>query len=396
MAFTLQTYVADPTLITGDVRLPAFIADPTLVVKGEFGEFIADPTAVLVSAKFPAYIADPTAVIAAAKFSAFIADPTLIPAGAFPEFILATPGGLPGAYKMLQGLSKSMTGIKGAAATASKSRQYLTKSMTGFSGLPKTLELFGKSMNGVVGVITTAFNTPKTLQGFTKSMQSYPFGGMVKQPQYATKTMQGVVGVVGASTKSLQGFISAKGGYVQVTGVSAKTLQLFGKAALGSISVGATYSTITMHTERQAFSTYTNFPFNSFAKFNNVFLGAGDGGLFALAGATDNGTPIDAVARTGYTDFQTSKLKRVDYMYIGYRTDGEMILRVFTDETTMREYLVTPTGKTGMSVQRVRIGKGVSARYWQFEIANKDGSDFDLNVMEFKPVVLARRIGGNA
>ena len=152
---------------------------------------------------------------------------------------------------------------------------------------------------------------------------------------------------------------------------------------------------IAMHTERQALTTYSNFPFNSFALFNGVYLAAGDGGLFALAGATDDGAFIDAAARVGITDFGTSHLKRVDRMYVGYRTDGDLVLRVFTDEVTVRDYALKASGASGLHGNHVRIGKGVQARYWQFEIRNTNGSDFELNMIEVKPQVLHRRVGGS-
>jgi hypothetical protein len=149
-----------------------------------------------------------------------------------------------------------------------------------------------------------------------------------------------------------------------------------------------------MHTEKQAFTTYTNFPFNSFAKFNDVWLGAADGGLFVLAGATDDGTFIDAAVRVGITDFSTSHLKRVARMYVGYRADGDMQLNVTTDENQTRSYALRSTGNSGIHGNHVRIGKGLKARYWQFELQNVDGADFELNTMEIKPDVLKRRIGG--
>ncbi len=151
---------------------------------------------------------------------------------------------------------------------------------------------------------------------------------------------------------------------------------------------------VSMHTERQALTTYSNYPFNSFALFNGVYLAAGDGGLFALAGATDDGAFIDAAARVGMTDFGTSHLKRVDRLYVGYRTDGDLVLRVFTDEVTVRDYALKSSGAVGLHGNHVRIGKGVQARYWQFEIQNTNGADFELNMIEVKPQVLRRRVGG--
>jgi len=149
-----------------------------------------------------------------------------------------------------------------------------------------------------------------------------------------------------------------------------------------------------MHTEAQALSQYDNFPFNSFARLGNVYLGASDEGVFAIGGDTDDGAIIAAAARVGISDFGTSLLKRVDRAYIGYRTDGNLIMRVITDEVNQRDYLVEASGASGLHGNHVRIGRGLRARYWQFEILNQNGADFELNMIELKPTRLHRRIGG--
>ena len=95
------------------------------------------------------------------------------------------------------------------------------------------------------------------------------------------------------------------------------------------------------------------------------------------------------------SDFNTLHLKKVDRMYVGYRASGDLILRVFTDEVNVRDYKLTATGKSGMHGNYVRMGKGVEAQYYQFEIQNVDGADFQLNMMELKPTVLRRRVSGN-
>jgi hypothetical protein len=67
---------------------------------------------------------------------------------------------------------------------------------------------------------------------------------------------------------------------------------------------------------------------------------------------------------------------------------------VFTDEVTQRDYLLTATGKSGLHGNHVRLGKGLVARYWQFEVRNQGGAAFELNAIELKPTQLRRRVGG--
>lgn len=154
------------------------------------------------------------------------------------------------------------------------------------------------------------------------------------------------------------------------------------------------YPALVMQTETQALTQYDDYPFNSFAAFNGAFLAASEDGVFVLAGDTDNGTLIQACARVGMTDFETSHLKRVDRCYVGYRASGDMVLRVICDETDAREYRLADTHESGLHGNHVRIGRGLYARYWQFELENRLGSDFSLDMIELEPTKLRRRRGG--
>lgn len=156
----------------------------------------------------------------------------------------------------------------------------------------------------------------------------------------------------------------------------------------------ASATTLVMQTERGALTRYTNYPFNSFAAFNGVFLGACDDGVFALTGADDAGTAIAAAARVGITDFGTSHLKRIERIYVGYRSTGRMVLRVITEERWTRDYALAPATHAGLHGAHVRLGRGLEARYWQFELQNDAGGDFDQDMMEMKPIKLKRRVGG--
>jgi hypothetical protein len=210
--------------------------------------------------------------------------------------------------------------------------------------------------------------------------------------------MQGYTGTIGEAVLTLPMVQFIGSGYEAVSGAVQLTLPHLQIVATGERPAtvpGSTASnTIVMHTEAMALSTYSNFPFNSFAAFNGVYLGAYAGGIFTLGGDTDNGALIQAAARVGITDFSTSFLKRVDRIYVGYRTDGNLILRVITDEVDQRDYRLPVQGKSGLHGNHVRLGKGLEARYWQFEVRNQGGAYFDLNTIELKPTKLRRRVGG--
>ena len=318
-----------------------------------------------------------------------------------PPFIAATGTGVAGAS--IQS-SVTLQGITGSGASAISSNV-----------IRRALEAVSVAAAGQIGVSTTRLEAP-----ITTAVASTPYVGVSDQTlAQAVAASAGIVGVVGLSRATLARMILATKGYSGVVATSVVTLPLFVQTssgytpavgvsvnvslpliiatATGIESTGANFTTITMHTESQALSTYSNYPFNSFAKLNGVYLGASDAGIFALAGNTDAGVPIAASVRFGVTDFGSTKLKRVDGAYVAYRTDGDLVLRVTTDETITYDYALAAAGvagAVGVKGNHVRVGKGLNARFWQFEVSNVNGSDFDLNSLDVKYGLLKRKVGG--
>lgn len=377
MAFTLQSYVADPTL----------------AIAGKLPSYVADPTAVSAGPHLQAFVADPTAVSAGPHLQAFVADPTLAIAGKLPAFVTDTAVGQPGKYVSPQVFAKSMTGVVGVVATTAKTLQNFTKSMGGFSSPLKTLQHFTKSMTGVVGVVGSM---EKTTEYITKTMRADPFGSMPKTMGFLSSVKTGLSGAVGSMSKTAQPLTTAKAGYVQVTGTTAKTLGLFQKSMTGTLSSSTSYITVSMHTEKQALTIYTNFPFNSFCQFGGKVYGVSDAGLFELTGATDNGVAIAAIATGGVSDFGDSHLKVIDRVHVGYRTDGDIAFSITQhDDGQTYTYPMPSFGVPGIFGRRVPFGRGLRARYFQWSVANVNGSDMEIDAIEFNVRAYSRRIGGS-
>ena len=164
--------------------------------------------------------------------------------------------------------------------------------------------------------------------------------------------------------------------------------------AEGTASLPSNYQTWVLNTRKGALTSYgPEFQFNSYALFNGAVLGCGPSGVVVLGTqADDNGTKIDAVARTGKSDYDRSLLKRVPRLYIDYQTDGDMIFRTITSESGTRSYLLPTNNVIGFQQRRVPIGKGPKAAYWQYEMENVNGSDFTTRGIMAYPVMLRRRI----
>ena len=72
----------------------------------------------------------------------------------------------------------------------------------------------------------------------------------------------------------------------------------------------------------------------------------------------------------------------------GMRSDGTFILRVTTGEGDVYDYRFDALD---MRTTRVPLGKGMRSRYVSFELIS-DGSDFDLESVEFIPLSSTRRV----
>lgn len=182
----------------------------------------------------------------------------------------------------------------------------------------------------------------------------------------------------------------------------AQLLQLLRDSVALSLSLAldnGQYLAWTVNTASGGVSTYENYPFNSFAKLGGRYYGAMSTGVFRLDGDTDDTAPIDARLRLGMSEMGTRLRKSYSEVYVGYTGNGQMLLRViFTDdgsgEKRAAEYRMKPRPATGRRESRFETGRGISAVYFDFELENINGADFDLSNVDFQPVMSTRRTRG--
>jgi hypothetical protein len=155
---------------------------------------------------------------------------------------------------------------------------------------------------------------------------------------------------------------------------------------------GEDYLAWVMNTETFGVTNYENFRFNSMCGFGGAYYATDGEKIYRLDGDTDDGTAIDAEISLGATDFGSSFLKSADRAYLGLRSDGQMVLKVITDEKTEDWYQLEAV-PTALGQTRVKIGKGLKARYWRLSLRNKAGGDFSLDSLRLIPLKLTRRIG---
>jgi hypothetical protein len=157
---------------------------------------------------------------------------------------------------------------------------------------------------------------------------------------------------------------------------------------IGYLAPDGSFSTWVMNTRTAAVTEYSNYEFNSFARSGDHYIGASSNGLYELAGDDDDGTDIVATLAGGFMQFGGTHLSRLKEAYIAARGEGRFVLKIETREGDMYVYQVdTHDGRS----TKVNMGKGQRSRYFAFELTSA-GQDFDLDTLEFVPIVLQRRV----
>lgn len=143
-----------------------------------------------------------------------------------------------------------------------------------------------------------------------------------------------------------------------------------------------------MNTRNAAVSEYTQYSYTSFARRGTRYLGTSDTGLYVLDGDTDAGQPIIAHLRSGLLQMNGSKFAGFKAVYLGMHGTGETLFRVVAGTGETYTYRVVIQN---MQSTKVRMGKGLRARYFAFELESL-GPDFDLDTVEFIPLTAQRRV----
>jgi hypothetical protein len=137
-------------------------------------------------------------------------------------------------------------------------------------------------------------------------------------------------------------------------------------------------------------SRYVGFAANSMCQLDGVTYVANAGGIYAVRGKTDAGQPIFSQITLPKSDFGEARDKRVPVIYFGTRSEGDLILKVVAKQAAGRYYAVTARDDA-VRGSRATLGKGLESRYWQFRLENKAGAYFEIDSMDFAPILLKRQ-----
>lgn len=153
---------------------------------------------------------------------------------------------------------------------------------------------------------------------------------------------------------------------------------------------GAFMDAWAVNLDNGASTEYRNFPFETMANIGGRYFGASFDGLFELGGDTDAGAPIEAKFDIGLKNYGSTQLKRVENVYLGISSKGQMFVKV-SAEGASYTYPMREFGEH-IQTQRVTPGKGLRANYFGFEIGNTAGCDFEITSLNMMVAESARRI----
>jgi len=165
--------------------------------------------------------------------------------------------------------------------------------------------------------------------------------------------------------------------------------------------------------------------FNSYGLVNNIYMAVNSSGIYSLGidtgagggvsgGAVEwgdgdavewgdddeilwddaAGTPISAYFKLPRTDFGIENEKRLRSMYVGYEADGSLLVTITPDEDTARSQDFTLAARIATQKQhsgRIPLRRDLRGRYFDFKIANVNGSDFSIDSIKLVITVLGRK-----
>lgn len=205
-----------------------------------------------------------------------------------------------------------------------------------------------------------------------------------------------------SALRGLMGYGGATLPLIKVYANGLTTLNLFGTAHLTipKIRISASgliipielFETFVINTRNSAVSTYDNYNYNSFAKFNGKYLGANTtNGIFLLEGDKDVSANINAEVATGLINMGTDKLKRITHMFIRMISNGLYEFRFITDNGYEYSVSFGPDVNPNLHPVLAKPGKGAKGEYWKFKFLNSLGADFEIDTMEIKAEITSRK-----
>ena len=136
-----------------------------------------------------------------------------------------------------------------------------------------------------------------------------------------------------------------------------------------------------------AVARYSGFGFKGFCSVGMETFGWKSDGLYKIGADTDDGEFIAATIDFAADDFDTAQRKRMDAVFFGISTDGQMFAKVTDDHGVSTTYRVMERG----SEARANVRRGDSSRYWRLQLQVVDATYVELDNIEWVVGATGRR-----
>lgn len=282
------------------------------------------------------------------------------------------------------GLAEALTDVVNASNVLTPSRihslhesayanQVLTASTSANNALSSTVNASDSQVIGLGETVTAAVNVVDTITQTAEPQQLLVDAGTANDVLVASVAQYATL----------------------IDELSAEEQLIFGASVLSTMLEGvATVSEVlwaadllarawVLNMETAGLTTYDNYEFSSMVEHNGVLYGVSPAGVFALNGSTDNGRDIAANVKTGFMDFNMRETKRMSDLYVGY-TGGDLECDVesYDGPQEVYTYQLEEREANAPRNNRMKIGKGLSSRYWRIDVKNVNGADFQLYNIE--------------
>lgn len=135
------------------------------------------------------------------------------------------------------------------------------------------------------------------------------------------------------------------------------------------------YKSYCVNKNTGAASRYDGFFFDSFAKSGGKVYGIRKNGVYEIGGSSDSDIPIKSSISTGMVRFSGEGQKRLQSAYVSGEVSGESSICVVSDKDDAWKYRMDSDGRYKNT--RVKLGRGLSAYAYRFEIENEGNINID-------------------
>jgi hypothetical protein len=152
---------------------------------------------------------------------------------------------------------------------------------------------------------------------------------------------------------------------------------------------------ISLSLGNNALSQFLNHDFTTMCVFGGRVLAGNSSGIHLLdEQETDDGDIIPSLVEWPRTDFGVSNQKKLRKMYVGYKSKGDLLLKIRADEGDWEEFDLSENDASSIrqASKVIDIPRSIMGRYWEFAIENVKGVDFSVDHIQVMLVVLNRKI----